>query len=189
MSEVEESDYAALRLPDILAPDLDLLVVGFNPSVMSARQGHFYARPGNQFWPLLHLAGLTPRQFSPTEDRTLLALGIGITDLCPIPSPGIADLTRATVATGRGPLTAKIEQYRPRIVSFNGRATYEQFFGQQLPAWGLQPAATIGTARSLVFVTPSSSGRANGVGPAREAAYRELGALVRQQRQAASRQE
>jgi len=176
-------DVSALRLADLIAPGLDLLFVGFNPSVYSAIHGHFYARPGNRFWLLLGLAGLTPRRYAPEEDATLLDLGIGITDLCPIPTPGIADVPRAVAESGRGALTAKIERYTPRIVSFNGRATYERFFGHRMLDWGVQPDR-IGIAPSLVFVTPSSSGRANGVGVAREAAYMALGELVRELRPA-----
>jgi len=172
------SEIAALRLPDIIAPGLDLLFVGFNPSVISAVRGHYYARPSNRFWLLLALAGLTPRRYAPEEDRTLLALGIGITDLCPIPTPGIADVPRAVAEAGRGALAAKIEEYAPRVVSFNGKATYERFFGRLPADWGRQEAR-IGHAASLVFVTPSSSGRANGVMAAREAAYLALGELVR----------
>jgi TDG/mug DNA glycosylase family protein len=165
-------------LPDIIAPGLDLLVVGFNPSVYSAQRGHYYARPGNRFWYLLELAGLTPRRYAPEEDHTLLDLGIGITDLCPIPTPSIADIPRAVAEGGRGALTAKVEGYAPRVVSFNGKATYERFFGRTPSSWGLQ-ADRIGTAPSLVFVTPSSSGRANGVGAEREAAYLVLGEIVK----------
>jgi TDG/mug DNA glycosylase family protein len=173
------TQHAALPgLPDILAPDLALLFVGYNPSVHSARRGHYYAGPGNQFWRLLALAGLTPRVFTPDEDRELLTLGIGITDLCPIPTPGIDDLPRAVAIAGRGALAAKIATCRPRIVSFNGKATFERFFGQPPIGWGAQ-ARRIGDASSLVFVTPSSSGRANGVQAEREAAYQSLGALVR----------
>lgn len=172
------SEIAALRLPDIIAPGLDVLFVGFNPSVISAVRGHYYARPGNRFWLLLALAGLTPRRYAPEEDRTLLALGLGITDLCPIPTPGIADVPRAVAEAGRGALTAKVEAYAPRVVSFNGKATYERFFGRLPLGWGRQ-AARIGSTPSLVFVTPSSSGRANGVSREREAAYLALGELVR----------
>lgn len=165
-------------LPDIIAPDLALLFVGFNPSVHSARRGHYYAGPGNRFWRLLALAGLTPRRFAPEEDRALLALGIGITDLCPLPTPGIGDVPRAVAEAGRGALAAKIARYRPRIVAFNGKATFERFFGQPPAGWGAQ-ARRIADAPRLVFVTPSSSGRANGVQAEREAAYRALGALAR----------
>jgi double-stranded uracil-DNA glycosylase len=170
-------DVTALRLPDIIVPDLDLLFVGFNPSVYSALHGHYYARPGNRFWHLLHYAGLTPRRYAPSEDRTLLALGIGIVDLCPIPTPGVVDVPRAVAAAGRAALTARVEQYQPRIVCFNGKATFAAYFGRDPSGWGLQ-AATIGAAPSQVFVTPSSSGRANGVTDARDAAFAALGKLV-----------
>jgi TDG/mug DNA glycosylase family protein len=176
------SSYSILNsppgLPDIIAPGLDLLFVGFNPSVYSALRGHYYARPGNRFWYLLELAGLTPRRYAPEEDRALLDLGIGITDLCPIPTPSIADVPRAVAEGGRGALIAKVARYAPRVVSFNGKATYERFFGRAPLGWGLQ-GERIGSAPSLAFVTPSSSGRANGVGAEREAAYVALGELVR----------
>ena len=72
----------------------------------------------------------------------------------------------------------EIVAHRPRIVSFNGKATFERYFGQAPVGWGAQERR-IGDAPSLVYVTPSSSGRANGVQAEREAAYRALGALVR----------
>ena len=53
-------DVTALRLPDIIAPGLAVLFVGFNPSVYAALRGHYYARPGNRFYHLLHRAGLDP---------------------------------------------------------------------------------------------------------------------------------
>ncbi len=169
-------DVTALRLPDIIAPGLAVLFVGFNPSVYAALRGHYYARPGNRFYHLLALAGLTPRRYAPEEDRALLDLGIGITDLCPIPTPGVADVPRALAEAGRDALTAKIERHRPVIVCFNGRATYERYFGRPPAGWGPQ-ADTIGASR--VFVVPSTSGRANAVTAAREAAFVALGELVR----------
>lgn len=169
-------DVSARRLPDIIAPDLAVLFVGFNPSVMAGLTGHYYARPGNRFWSLLHRAGLTPRVYAPVEDRALLELGIGITDLCPIPTPGVDDVPKALAAAGREALTAKIARFRPRIVCFNGKATYTGYFGRPPAGWGLQ---TDHIGESLVFVVPSSSGRANGVSSAREVACIALGELVR----------
>ena len=59
-------------LRDVLAPDLDVLFCGINPSLMSAARGHHFARPGNRFWPALDLAGLTPRRLVPDEDAVLV---------------------------------------------------------------------------------------------------------------------
>ena len=174
--EGEVVDVTALRLPDIIAPGLAVLFVGFNPSVYAALRGHYYARPGNRFYHLLAFAGLTPRRYAPEEDRALLDLGIGITDLCPVPTPGVADVPRALAEAGREALTAKIVRHRPAIVCFNGRATYERYFGRPPAGWGLQ-ADTVDASR--VFVVPSTSGRADGVGAEREAAFVALGELVR----------
>ena len=58
-------------LPDVVGPDLRVLFCGINPSLLSAERGHHFARPGNRFWPALHLGGFTPRVLSPDEDRTL----------------------------------------------------------------------------------------------------------------------
>lgn len=170
-------DVSTLRLPDIIAPGLAVLFCGFNPSVYAALRGHYYARPGNRFYLLLHRAGLTPRCYTPDEDHTLLDLGIGITDLCPIPTPGVADVPKAVAEAGRAALTAKIERYQPAIICFNGRATYERYFGRAPRGWGVQ-SDRIGTSR--VFVVPSTSGRANAVSTVREAAFIALGVLARE---------
>ena len=67
-------------VPDVIAPDLRVLFVGINPGLYTAAIGHHFGRPGNRFWPLLHLAGFTPRQLSPFEERELPPLGLGITN-------------------------------------------------------------------------------------------------------------
>src|SRR5947207_5310167 len=68
-------------VPDLIAPDLKVLFCGINPSLYSAAVGHHFARPGNRFWPALHAAGFTDRQLAPAEERDLLALGYGITNV------------------------------------------------------------------------------------------------------------
>ena len=67
-------DLAAAReklLPDVLAPGLDVVFCGINPGLYSAATGHHFARPGNRFWPALHLGGFTPRLFTPAEQDQL----------------------------------------------------------------------------------------------------------------------
>ena len=68
-------------VPDLIVPGLEILFSGINPSLYSAAVGHHFARPGNRFWPALHVAGFTPRLFSPFEDDLLLELGYGITNV------------------------------------------------------------------------------------------------------------
>ena len=69
------------KLRDVIAPGLRILFCGINPGLYSGATGFHFARPGNRFWPTLHQAGFTPRLLSPSEQRELLALGYGITNL------------------------------------------------------------------------------------------------------------
>ena len=52
-------------VPDVLAPDLRLVLVGINPGRVSAAAAAHFANPRNDFWRLLHASGLTPRQLGP----------------------------------------------------------------------------------------------------------------------------
>ena len=63
-------------VPDVIAPNLRILFCGINPGLYSAYTGHHFARPGNRFWPTLHLAGFTPRLLSPADEQELLPLGL-----------------------------------------------------------------------------------------------------------------
>ena len=84
---MDPADLAAARnrtIPDVLpAPGERLLVLfcGINPSLYSAATGWHFARPGNRFWPALHLSGFTPRRLAPAEQDLLAGYGLGITNL------------------------------------------------------------------------------------------------------------
>src|SRR3954462_1197767 len=80
-------------IPDLIAPNLKVLFCGINPGLYSAAVRHHFARPGNRFWPALHRGGFTPRQLSPFEERELLALGYGITNVVPFASASAESLT------------------------------------------------------------------------------------------------
>ena len=51
-----------------IAPGLEVLFCGINPSLYSAATGHHFARPGNRFWPALYGAGFTERLLKPWEE-------------------------------------------------------------------------------------------------------------------------
>jgi TDG/mug DNA glycosylase family protein len=116
-------------LPDYLAPDLDVIFVGINPGVQSARAGRYYANPRNPFWRLLHEAGLTPRELRPDEDHLLPTFGYGITDIVKRPSRGVADLSPTDFRQGRLILEEKLLTCQPQIVCFNGKTGFINFFG------------------------------------------------------------
>lgn len=141
-------------LPDLLAPGIDLLFVGINPSLYSARAGHYYARPGNLFWRCLHEAGLTPVRLQPEEDRRVLEWGIGITDCVKRPTLAAVEVAPAEFRDGAEALAGKIARFRPLVVCFNGLAGYRGAFDPRA-GLGQQPVRLEGAA---VFVVPSTSG-------------------------------
>jgi TDG/mug DNA glycosylase family protein len=142
-------------LPDYLRPGLDVVFVGINPGLESARRGHHYAGPTNHFWPLLYEAGLVPEPLTYADDARCPEFGIGLTNLVDRASRGIDDLSREEMRAGADGLRAKLRRYKPRVVCFNGKAIYEAFADKRCEL-GVQPE-TFGGAP--VFVMPSTSGR------------------------------
>jgi TDG/mug DNA glycosylase family protein len=140
-------------LPDLITPGLEILFVGINPGLKSARLGHYYAGPGNLFWRCLHESGLIPVRLAPQQDRRLLEFGIGITDCVARPSRSAAEVTPNEFRTGAPLLAAKVAQFRPRIVCFNGLSGCRGCFN---PA--AQPGIQEGRlAGARVFAVPSTS--------------------------------
>ncbi|HWR88535.1 MAG TPA: G/U mismatch-specific DNA glycosylase, partial [Acidiferrobacterales bacterium] len=143
------------RVPDVIAPRLKVLFVGINPGLYSAAVRHHFARPGNRFWPALQRAGLTPRLFSPYEERELLKHGLGITNIVNRASAAAAELGKRELASGGKRLTAKIARLRPRIVAFLGIDAYRSAFGAKRITVGPQPQRLGG---AVVWVLPNPSG-------------------------------
>jgi TDG/mug DNA glycosylase family protein len=165
------------RWKDVLAPGLDVVFVGYNPSRLAWHTGYHYANPGNRFYHLLHDAGLTPRRFAPAECRDLPALGIGLADLLHAWSPRADDFPLAAYRAALPRFRARLTRAAPRAVMLNGIGIYRLLFDRAPPRLGRDPEARLGDA--AVFVAPSSSGLANGRTRERLAAYRELADWLR----------
>jgi TDG/mug DNA glycosylase family protein len=150
-------------LPDLLRPGLALVFCGTAAGERSAREGAYYAHPGNLFWRALHEAGITPRRLAPAEYPALLELGIGLTDVAKRHSGNDADLPRDAFDVPA--LLAKIERCQPRLLAFTSKAAARAALGHPISAYGEQ-AERIG--RTRVFTLPSPSGQARGhwdIGP------------------------
>lgn len=149
----------AFILPDVLAPGLRVVFCGTAPGTRSAREGAYYAHPGNHFWRTLFAIGLTPRLLAPSEFREVLQFGIGLTDVAKHHFGSDAELPR--VAFDAAALQRKLARYRPRIVAFTSKnaARAGLALGSRIPDYGEQPAAI---AQTRVFVLPSPSGQARG---------------------------
>jgi len=143
------------RVPDLIAPGLKVLFCGINPSLYSAVVGHHFARPGNRFWPTLHRAGFTDRLLRPSEERALLELGIGITNVCPLASASAESLTPADYASGCAVLRRKLRRYHPRAIAFLGLGAYRIAASEPNAAVGLQQRPFAGVA---AWALPNPSG-------------------------------
>jgi TDG/mug DNA glycosylase family protein len=141
-------------LPDVIAPDLDILFVGINPSLMSAACGHHFARPGNRFWPALHLAGLTPRRLTPEEDRELLQYGLGVTNVVARPTRAAAELSVAELHEGATALADLVSHCRPHVVAVLGITAWRTAFDRPKAVLGRQPER-VGGAETWVAPNPS----------------------------------
>jgi TDG/mug DNA glycosylase family protein len=141
-------------LPDIIAPDLAVLFCGINPGLYTAAVQQHFGRPGNRFWPVLHQSGFTPRLFHPSEQRSLLDLGFGITNVVARASAAAAELSREELVAGARVLTRKVLRYRPRFLAIVGIGAYRTAFERPRAQLGLQPE-TIGSTRIWVLPNPS----------------------------------
>jgi double-stranded uracil-DNA glycosylase len=142
-------------VPDVIAPDLNVLFCGINPGLYTAAVGHHFARPGNRFWPALYRAGITPRLLRPDEERELLTWGYGITNVVARATTGADELTADELIAGATILAQKINQYHPKILAILGMGAYRTAFARPKATMG-QQAETI--AGAMVWVLPNPSG-------------------------------
>ena len=146
-------------LPDYLKVGLDIVFVGLNPSVYSARVGHYFANPRNRFWRALNASGLVGVELSPEQDHTLLDHGIGFTDVVKRPTPQASALTSRDYRLWATELKKKLFKFQPLICCFQGLTAHRAYLKyadgvEQKPELGPQER-TIG--RSRVFVVPNPS--------------------------------
>jgi TDG/mug DNA glycosylase family protein len=143
-------------LEDILAEGLAVIFCGINPGLLAAAQGHHFAGRGNRFWRTLHLAGFTPGQVRPEDDRTLLHYHCGLTAVVERPTARAEQVSLQEFAAAAVRFEAKIARYAPRYVAFLGKAAYSALSGQREVAWGMQTQRLGGAS---VWVLPNPSGR------------------------------
>ncbi|MEV0145713.1 MULTISPECIES: G/U mismatch-specific DNA glycosylase [unclassified Nonomuraea] len=142
-------------IDDVLGPSLDVLFCGINPGLMSEATGHHFARPGNRFWPALHLSGFTPRLLSPSEQHLLPSYGLGITNVVARASAKASELTREELVEGGRRLAALVGEVRPKVLAVLGVSAYRTAFARPKAAVGLQEESVGGVP---VWVLPNPSG-------------------------------
>ena len=145
-------------LPDLLAPGLTIVFCGTAAGTASATRGHYYAGPGNRFWPTLAETGLTPRLFAPEEDYLLPGLGFGLTDL----AKGVAGSDRVIPPAAYDPtrLGGLLASYHPRAVAFTSLTAARIALGRRHDPGLVAAGEPYGGVQ--IWVLPSPSGLARG---------------------------
>uniref|UniRef100_I3KER7 G/T mismatch-specific thymine DNA glycosylase n=1 Tax=Oreochromis niloticus TaxID=8128 RepID=I3KER7_ORENI len=159
------AEVMAKTLPDVITYNLDILIIGINPGLLSAYKGHHYPNPGNHFWKCLFLSGLTDQQLNYMHDQSLPEkYSIGFTNMVERTTPGSKDLSSKEIREGGRQLLEKLQKYKPLIAAFNGKGIYETFcketFGVKAKnlEFGLQPYK-IPETETVCYLMPSSSPR------------------------------
>jgi TDG/mug DNA glycosylase family protein len=167
--------------PDILVGGLDVIFCGLNPAKTAAIAGHNFSNRNNRFWPVLHLAGFTPVQLRPEEERRLLDYRCGLTAVVSRPTSRAAEVSAAEFRQARVGFEARMRRYAPRSIAFLGKRALTTMIGQPDVGWGRFPTPFAGT---MAWVLPNPSGLNRGFGlDALVDAYTELRVALAQTRE------
>jgi double-stranded uracil-DNA glycosylase len=129
---------------------------GTAPSTASAQAKSYYAKPGNRFWPTLAKVGITPTRFAPHDYAQLLALGIGLTDLCKVHSGTDAQLPDDAFDVNE--FWMKMQQVQPKIIAFTSKTAAAAAIGCKTSAleYGMLEGGVDGLdAKIVVLCSPS----------------------------------
>ena len=142
----------ARMLPDTVGPEMRVLVVGLNPSLLSADTGIGFARPGNRFWPAALASGLVTRTHDPFH--ALRVDRVGMTNLVRRATVRADELSPAEYADGKTRLQRLVHWLRPRCVCFVGVTGYRvAIYRRAALGWQAQPFGGVPT-----YVMPNTSG-------------------------------
>lgn len=138
-----------------------LLFVGINPGLWSAAAQSHFAYPGNRFFPALLAAGIIDRPIdrgagmSVDDRRSLIARGIGITNVVHRATAKASELSVDELRAGGELLRALVRAHRPAVVAVAGITAYRTAFSEPRATVGEQPDLFEG---SRLFVVPNPSG-------------------------------
>jgi TDG/mug DNA glycosylase family protein len=141
-------------ITDLVGPDLRVLFCGINPGRRSGETGQHFARPGNRFWKLLQAGGFTDSVMVPSEQGTLPALGVGITNLVARVTAAASELDDEELRAGARTLEGKVGVLRPQCVAVLGLGAYRTAFGRPRATVGPQPEH-LGSATLWLLPNPS----------------------------------
>ncbi|KAA0108353.1 G/U mismatch-specific DNA glycosylase [Mycolicibacterium sp. P1-5] len=142
--------------PDVLARHLDVVFCGINPALTAQADGYNFSSPTNRFWTAIHRAGFTDRQLAPSEERSLLDYGCGITAVVTRPTSGADEVSALEIRQSLAAFEARMRAVSPRVLAFLGKPAISVVLGTSAVDWGLQRDSVAGSA---AWVLPNPSGR------------------------------
>lgn len=142
-------------LPDVLAPNLLVVICGTAVENHSATTGLYYAGRGNRFWPPLYTVGLIPHSLKPEQYQELLTYKTGLADLVKC-TAGMDNALKSTDFDIVG-FENKILRYKPKVVCFNGKKAAQVYLSRTKVEYGFLPEKV---GETLLYVAPSTSGAA-----------------------------
>lgn len=143
------------KVDDLIDHNLKILFCGINPGLYSGATGFHFARPGNRFWKVLHLAGFTDRQLDPSEEQELLENGYGITCFVERTTARADEIDKREFMEGGKKVEKKIKKYKPKILAVLGIGAYRSAFNKPKVKIGRQDEK-IGDTQ--VWLLPNPSG-------------------------------
>jgi double-stranded uracil-DNA glycosylase len=145
---------------DLLGPDPRLLLVGINPGLWTAAANAHFARPGNRFWPALHLAGITSSLVDasdgmpPEAAADLVGRGVGITNLVARATARADEVSPDELRAGGRQLESVAVEHEPVVVAVLGLTAYRVAFDRRRAVAGSQ-SERLGPSELWVLPNPS----------------------------------
>ncbi len=137
---------------------MDVLFVGTNPGIKSARIGHYFAGTSNMFWRLLYESKLTEERLRTEFDFKITNYGYGLTDVVKRPTRSTSELRKDDGRGSRKRLDGIVEENSPKVVAFVGKAGFRYYLGDNTIElqYGKQ---NLEINKSNVYLLPSTSGQ------------------------------
>ncbi len=139
-------------LPDTVGPNMQVLIIGLNPSPYSADTGIGYGRPGNRFWPAALKAGLVSIDRDPRH--ALSHHGVGMTDLVRRTTARADEVERTEFEAGFERIERLAAWLKPTVCCFIGLGGWRLVVDRKAVA-GRQTDSVGGCP---VYVMPHTSG-------------------------------
>jgi TDG/mug DNA glycosylase family protein len=149
------------RIKYHMSHTIEILFIGTNPSPGSYERGVPFSS-NKLFWYLLHDAGLLPETREELRDDKRLKnlyshdftqkYHLALMNIIHWPTKTVAEVSREDAIPGSKRILSAIYTYRPAVVCFVGKGTYQLFAQKKQCRYGWQPP--IGASKIFVMHSP-----------------------------------